>query len=72
MLLVVLKGDNPEVGVWMPRSPWAIEPREAVSGSKKRHATRRRVPTDSVRDSYVIMSRCVEQQMGLASRLFEA
>ena len=27
-LLVVLKRDNPEVGVRMPRSVWAIEPRE--------------------------------------------
>ena len=36
MLLVVLKRDNPEVGVWMPRSPWAIEPREAVSECGRR------------------------------------
>ena len=46
----------------MPRSPWAIEPREAVSGCKKRHATRRRVPTDPVRDSYVIIFQFVENQ----------
>jgi hypothetical protein len=29
-LLVVLKRANPEVGIWMPRSAWAIEPREGA------------------------------------------
>jgi hypothetical protein len=30
-LLVVLKQANPEVGVRMPRSAWAIEPREEAT-----------------------------------------